>query len=474
MIEFKPADLSTRDAERLRRYNENLDFYKGHQWKQDDIIRWRATDPRGRDRTLVWNYVKTAIDKITSYLVQGLNFPCYPFEKDEALEKKVKRAEFLLTQVTDQNSLTQLDWETEIDAAILGDGCYKILWDAKEKRIKVVSPDVRGLYAWWLGDDLSAIWRVASKYPLSKDEASILYGRDFTKTKIQVVEVWTEQRFDLYLDNEQEESKPNPYGFIPFVIFPNLREPKQFWGTSDIPPLMEAQRELNRSASQLSRVLEVSGNPITVLENVEAQQQIKIEPGAVWVLPPEARAYLLDLLKGGGVRLHIDYINLLYRLLHDLSEMPRAAYGGVEKELSGAALTIELQSLIQKVLRKRLTRTAAYYRRTEMILSLAQRFMKEDFTGVLHKVVWGPILAADVMRKAQSEQLLVNVGVHSRRTAMDEMGVKDPEAEFDKWLDERAQIREQNIALPTPSTKGGAITRALESELDAQIPGEEE
>lgn len=465
MIEFSPAKLATLDSERFRRYQENLDFYNGHQWKQADLEQWRATDSRGRERTLVLNYTKTALDKITAYLLQGLNFPCYSFDHDEALAPKIRRAESLLAEVADQNNLEQLDWETEIDTAILGDGCYKVIWDTSARRIKVVAPDVRGIYAWWLGDDLSAVWRVASKYSLTKDEASILYSRDFTKNKIQVVEVWTDKTFDLYLDNQKLESKPNPYGFIPFVIFPNSREPKQFWGTSDIPPLVEAQRELNRSISQLSRVLEVSGNPITVLENVEAQKEIKVLPGAVWHLPEDARAYLLDLLKGGGVRLHIDYGNLIYRAFHDLSEMPRAAYGGVEKELSGAALTIELQSLIQKVQRKRCIRAPAYHRRTEMILSLAQRFLKEDFTGVSHKVVWGPILPADVIRKAQSEQLLVNVGVHSRRTAMDEMGVKDPEAEFDKWLQERKTIREQNIELPSPSTRGGSISRVLESAM---------
>jgi len=34
------------------------------------------------------------------------------------------------------------------------------------------------------------------------------------------------------------EKKANPYGFIPFVIYPNLREPKRFWGISDLTQLM--------------------------------------------------------------------------------------------------------------------------------------------------------------------------------------------------------------------------------------------
>ena len=455
MIEFDPKALAQMDQVRLRTYEDNLDFYNGVQWLQKDKA--------GKERPLVFNYAKAAIDKVTSYLMQGLKFPCYPLEETEESQERVNRAESLLTEVYEQNNLQQLDWETELDAAILGDGCYKVIWDTHQHRIKVVSPDVRGLYAWWLGDDLSSLWRVASRYELTKDEVEILYGLKINKEKVSIIEVWTEKTLDLWINNELHTSKPNPYGFIPFIIFPNYRQPKQFWGTSDIIGLMEIQRELNRSVTQLSRILEVSGNPIVVFSGLE-EQEIKVGPGKTWFLPsPEAKTYILDFLKGGGIRLHVDYIQLLYRCLHDLSEMPRAAYGGTERDISGAALNVELGSLVQKVTRKRTIRNDAYHRRTEMILKLAEKFLHENFTGVLHRVVWGPILPADIVRQAQNEQLLVSAGIHSRHTAMDELGIKDPEAEFQRWLEERATIREQNIKLPSPSTRGGPTTRVLES-----------
>lgn len=52
---------------------------------------------------------------------------------------------------------------------------------------------------------------------------------------------------------------------------------------------MEPQRELNRSMSQLSRILELSGNPIAVLENVEESEDIAVTPGAVGTFPKELR-----------------------------------------------------------------------------------------------------------------------------------------------------------------------------------------
>jgi len=338
MTTFNPQSLIQLDRSRLADYKANLDFYNGEQWTE-----------RSKHRQLVFNYAKIAIDKLTSYLMEGISFACEPVDDSDKAKELSRSAEKLIYQVYEQNNLQELDYETEVDAAILGDGCYKVTWDAQEKRIRVTSPDVSGLYAWWLGDDLSKVWRVATRYTLTKDEVSLLYNKPLTKNTATITELWTAKQFTLFVDNDPIEDKPNPYGFIPFVIFPNLRQPKQFWGVSDIPPLRQSQRELNRALTQLSRILEVSGNPIAVLEGVESAEEIKVAPGQVWTIPEDAKAYLLDLLAGGGIRLHVDYIDMIYRCLHDISESPRAAYGGIERELSGVALEVELQSLLQKV-----------------------------------------------------------------------------------------------------------------------------
>jgi len=460
---FTPSQLARMDTQRLVAYRTNLDFYNGSQWQQTS-----------RHRQLVFNYAKVSIDKVTSFLMPGLGFACYPGEETDELKARVRKAEQLLRQVYEQNNLQQLDYETEIDTAILGDGCYKVIWDTDEKRIHITAPDVSGIYAWWLGDDTSRVWRVASRYTLTQDEIQMLYGdviasaakQSQGKDRVVVTELWTARTLDLYLDNDLIESKPNPYGFIPFVIFPNVKQPKKFWGESDIPVLVQPQRELNRALSQLSRILEFSGNPIAVLENIASAEDIKVQPGALWTIPEDAKAYLLDLLQGGGVRLHVDYIELLYRSLHDISELPRAAWGGAERDLSGSALRIELGSLIQKVIRKRTIRTNVYHQRNDMILKLGEMYMHENFEGVNHRVVWGSILPQDVTTQAQTEQLLVQTGVHSRRTAMDEIGIQDPDEEFNRWLEERERILEMNREFRAVSTRGGTRERAVAAEME--------
>jgi len=454
---FDPAELNRRDLDRLKGYRELLDFYHG--------IHWEGRERRG-EKHLTFNYAKVFIDKVTSYLMSGVNFTIEFVEDTDEAKAKTQKAEAALYQVYEENDLEQLDFETEIDCAILGDACYKVIWDQETRSVRITAPDIQGIYTWWVGDNTSQIWQVASKYSLSAEMVTELYQikpKDKTST---IIEVWTVQGFELWIDGIQVEKKPNPYGFIPFIIYPNLREPKKFWGISDLSQIMEPQRELNRATSQLSKILELSGNPIAVLENVEESEDIAVRPGAVWNIPEDAKAYLLDLLQGGGVRLHIDYINLLYRILHDLSESPRAAFGGTERDLSGVALEIELQPLLQKVRRKRIIRSAAYNQRNRIILRLLEKYQDQNFGNNRLRVVWGPVLPQDLPKLVSNEQTLVQSGIHSRRRAMDEVGVKDPDREFNRWLEERETILRMNKEINLRPARGGERVRDIEPQAE--------
>jgi len=220
-----PQQLVQKDRDRIKTYKELLDFYHG--------LHWEGRAIRGEKR-LTFNYAKVFVDKITSYLMSGINFAVEAVEDSDEARARAQRAEQALHQVYEGNNLEQLDLETEVDCAILGDACYKVIWDAETKSVRITAPDVQGIYAWWLGDDSSQVWRVASKYTLSAEEAEFLHQVTPKAKTATIIELWTAEEFELYLDNALIEKKPNPYGFIPFVIYPNLREPKKFWGISDL------------------------------------------------------------------------------------------------------------------------------------------------------------------------------------------------------------------------------------------------
>ncbi|MBI2767627.1 MAG: phage portal protein [Chloroflexi bacterium] len=419
------------DEERLRRYRENLEFYEGRQWLG------RA---RRGERRLTFNYARAFADKITSYLLGGLAVQVEARDGDTgAGRERARAAERALRDVEATNFLAQLDFETELDCAVLGDAAYKVTWDPAEAMVRVTAPDVQGLFAWRVPDDPARLVAVASQYSV-EDAAPVVTlhstGAGGSLPATTVTEYWTADTFELWRGEQRERHEVNPYGFIPYVLFPNVREPKQAWGSSDIPALVESSRELNRAYSQLSQILELSGNPIAVLEGVTGADDIAVEPGAVWEVPERARAYLLDLLQGGGVALHKDYIDLIYRTLHDLGESPRTAFGSNPQGLSGIALNTELDPLAKKVERKRLIRTSVYERRAMLILRLLAKYAGLDIEGLRAVAHWGPVLPIDRSRQVADERSLVEAGIQSRRTAAGHLGSDDPDAEWARVQEE--------------------------------------
>ena len=108
-----PIALRRMDEDRMRRYRDNLAFYEGRQWEG------RA---RRGERRLTFNYARAFCDKVTSYLVTGLSVQVVARDAEtEAGRARARAAEQALRQVEAANGLAQLDFETELDCAVLGD-----------------------------------------------------------------------------------------------------------------------------------------------------------------------------------------------------------------------------------------------------------------------------------------------------------------------------------------------------------------
>ena len=434
----KPFPQQLADQPRLRDYKANLDFYNGIQWKGKD-----------KRRRLTLNYARTIVEKTAAYTMAGRTIRILaPIDSPDA-NALAHAAEAVLREAADANSLDRIDFDTEIDTAVLGDGAFKVAWNETDARPIVTAPDVQGIFVWPMPHNLTDYWQVAHRYTLTADQTLAAFGVKPAKPTATIVERWTDAELEIWLDNIPGRTGPNPYGLIPFVIFPNSPVPKQFWGASDITPIRDIAQELNREVSVLSTIMELSGNPITVLAGVDEAQDIAIDVGAVWTLPEQAKAYLLDLLSGGGVSLHVEYINTIYRALHDLAETPRTTFGDTGRALSGVALQMEVQPLLQKVARKRLIRTAAYARRARIVLALT-----DLFTGTSHlaagriAVNWGEITPEDKPQDAGRETALWQAGLTSATAAIARLGDKDPEAEWARILEQVGQLAHAGAIAP--------------------------
>jgi hypothetical protein len=134
-------------------------------------------------------------------------------------------------------------------------------------------------------------------------------------------------------------------------------------------------------------------------------------------------------------------VNLLYRVLHDLSETPRTAFGDSGRALSGAALEVEVQPLVQRVRRKRAAWESLFRQRNARILDLLERFGGHDLGGLRRTTtLWPSVLPSDTDSAVRNAAQLVANGIQSRRTAVATLGSDDPEGELARVLDEARQL----------------------------------
>lgn len=429
--------IGAEDRARFARYNEASAFFDGDQWL--------GRRQRGETRLTV-NYARSLMRKVASYVFPApVTFTVTPWSPDQA--EAANAAERILAGTIAQNDLDRLDVALAVDAAVLGDAAMKVTWDATAGRAVVAAVDPATLTVLTAPGNPRELARVTQRWSARGDQIAGLFGPDSAAgldpgRGYHVVETWSANRWRVEIAGQTFRDGVNPYGWIPYVIAPNDPRPNAFWGESDLADLYDLCRELNARLSVLSRVLELSGAPIAVLENVDGSEGIAVGPGAKWELPEGAKAYLLDLLSGGGVGLHVDYVNLLYRALHDLSETPRTAFGDSGRTLSGAALEVEIQPLLQKVRRKRAGWNGVYRERNRRLLDLIERFGgMSDLAGVRETTaVWPSVLPSETESEVRNAVRLVESGVISRKTAMARLGGIDPEAEQALVLAERTMF----------------------------------
>lgn len=435
--------VETRDLDALRmgRYREYLEWFDGHQWRG----KRRAGEVR-----LTVNYARRLLVKGVSYLMPApVTFDVVSDDGTEHAHSEA--AEEALSDWYAASDQLRLDRQTAIDAAVLGDGAFKVTWSPRLGRPVVGAVDPRGLWAWWWPDDPTSIYRVVQRYEMDRWAAAALYGEAAVErapaasvaaaSRVVVIEEWYADRYLVEVGGELAVERANPYGWIPYVIFPNEGRPHEVWGDSDLVDLIEVCQELNERLTTVSGVLRLAGAPVAVLENVTDGMELRLAAGQIWELPENAKAYLLDMLAGGGVRLHMDYIETLYRAMHDLSETPRTAFGDSGRALSGVALEVEIQPLVQKTRRKRAIWDGVYRRRNSMVLELLERFGGVDLGGLRRTVaVWPDILPSDRDALVRQEVQLVGSEVHSRRQAMQVLGEEDPDRRF-------REIEEEHRAL---------------------------
>src|SRR5712692_709674 len=102
-----PAQLNRMDFLRRRDYRDHLRFYYGYQWPAQRINQKR--------RRLVFNYAKTIVEKVTSYLMLGRTITVDPDNDSKAARRRADATAEYLQRVHEEQDLELLDFDNELD-----------------------------------------------------------------------------------------------------------------------------------------------------------------------------------------------------------------------------------------------------------------------------------------------------------------------------------------------------------------------
>ncbi len=430
----RPDWRTADDDARFLRYRLFLNFDAG----KHDVGRL----PIGQGPVMA-NYARVFVRKGASYLFPGpVGIAVTPPDDSTGAVAAAGRIDAALERVRRDNDLEAADLATAIDAGVLGDGAFKVTWDRRRDRgqVRIVPVDVQTLYVTPAADDVRRAQTVRHLHSVPIEHVQAMYGfivppQSAEIRNVEVMETCTQDLYTVSVQGMVRETYANPYGFIPYLIFPNTQQPHQFWGLSDLVDIVDVNRALDRRLSVLAALLEVSGNPVAVLENVTGQSGVSVAPGAIWEIPQDAKAYLLELLGQQTVDQHLRYIEALYRIMDDLAEMPRMAWGEAGQARSGVALQVQLQPIVQTTQRKRLIWSGVVEQRARYALRLLTQFGALDLGGYQVddfglRAVWTPVLPSDRQALVADEIALYQAGLHSQQTAIKSLGVDDVASEI--------------------------------------------
>ncbi|MCS7003266.1 MAG: hypothetical protein NZ518_10500, partial [Dehalococcoidia bacterium] len=105
------AQIAQRDRARLARYAEALTFFGGDQW---------VGAARAGERRLTFNYARVFVEKVTSYVMAGRQVIVSPTDDGPTARAHAERATMAMAAIAEDNDLESLDYDTELDAAVLG------------------------------------------------------------------------------------------------------------------------------------------------------------------------------------------------------------------------------------------------------------------------------------------------------------------------------------------------------------------
>ncbi len=438
-------------GQRLSRYSTNWAFYLGfhHSYRRE----------AGETQNTI-NYTG-ALCRYVNHFVFGRGIQFETKKKyDHIIPALLRRA------WEEDNDKKSILYEIGENGGVTGDAFVKVAyekpWEDKAGRkhpgrVRILPLSSAHVFPEWHPHDREKLVRVKIKYKFWGT------ATDGTRTTYTYTEVLTDDRITEYINDDQVDDRPNPLGVVPVVHIKNIGISGSPWGKSDVDDVIPLNREYNNITNDIADIINYHASPVTIITGAKATNLEK-GPKKVWGgLPKDAKVFNLE----SSVNLQgpLEYLEILKNSMHELSGVPETALGKMQpiSNTSGVALAIQYQPLMQRTTLKQMQYGLGFKRINELILltlytyePLTRAFdpttegIKKDAAqpdliditdpeAYQADIVWPSPLPVDNIVKLNEIQLKMALGLESKRSALNELGVEFPDEKLREIEEEQKQ-----------------------------------
>lgn len=429
-------DLGATHSERLTKYSECWNFYRGAQWDK--------AAPEGFDQVSV-NYVKAFVRKLRRFAYRN----DWSITIDKADDTNID--EYLRSVWHPYRQ--EITNEIAENAGIFGDWYVYVQYippteEGKKGKIKLNSIDPRYVfpeYNSYTGEmDLCYLLVPYEKRKLETN--GLVTGRVQIHREIHFKDKILIQETDGDGNIISYETQENPIGKILIVHGVNQPIPNSQFGCGDAEDLRELQSLMNEKVSDVSDIIDYHAAPITVMYGAKARE---LEKGAnkVWSgLPHNAKVE--NLKSEGNVESSMEFVKWIKSAMHEIGNVPINALGASRgiSNTSAVALSIDFEPLIEITEDKRLYFAKGIKKINELILDIGKMHGEVSFPDDFdydHNITFGSMLPRDRVSDLNEIAIEIGLGLETKRGALLRLGESDVDSKLKEIEEEEAKNQEE-------------------------------
>ncbi len=457
----KQTEPTIFDDSQLTLINELIkyqDYYdnKAFKYIEDEYPEFRHGRIEGKDykpAQVPLNYGKIILDKLAAWQFEkNIDFNC-------TSEKAQARADEIETDVYKIHKLNKMDiklLQAAVESNISGGITFKLKYDEKKKYPRILIRNRIETFVVTEFDDYEEILRV--HFIAFQDDKTIWKQTYEMVNRICYI---SEALYDTQNIRTPKEIiiEYQPLGingkwldFLPVYVVANMAQLGEVWGVSELRDLIPIIDEINKKYSDLSDSLKFDMFAVTVFLNAkiptgsDGKPQLKNKAGAAWNvigLSPTDNIKP-EVFKLQGTFNYVDvlkyHINSLVSALYEFAEAVHISPETVTglPALSGIALKLLFATIISKTNRKNTVWKAKLSEIYMGALKLKQIYEGYDIPDDLDiEVITHIPMPANEVEEMEVVSAKLADGLISVTSAMNQMGIENPEEEIAKIIEEK-------------------------------------